>query len=287
MSGVDPQLVQQIAQQVLRVMQQSGAGGGPGVSAPASIAPPLGQCPGGGELPDSPPVQEVKPAGVTVSLQAEASGVSAMADVPVLNGLITANQLDDALQSSPGGTVVLAATARLTPLAQDRVRQAPQRFSRRQVAATQGVMQTINYGQPWLWWTCGKCPAVKQIVEERRHRLLPVIAPREAAALPGVLSDMAGAINGGRAAGGILFVAQAAKPMCFANRLRGVRAILGHCDGAVRQGLRDLGANVLVLEFPYNDHAQMAGRVDSMLASSPAVPAPIAHALRAVEGARA
>ncbi|QDU72010.1 hypothetical protein Pan265_18700 [Mucisphaera calidilacus] len=276
MTTPDPQLIARIAEQVLRAMQASGG------STPAPIQPPLGQCPGAGVLPDPAPVSPP----VTVSQQGDPPMVQALTEPPVIDGLITANMIDDAVASSPDGSVILAATARLTPLAQDKVRQAPHRFSRRQVAATQGTLQAINYGQPWLWWTCGQCPAVKQIVEERRHRLLPMIAPREAAALPSVLTDMAGAISTGRAAGGILFVAQAAKPMCFANRLRGIRAILGHCDGSVRQGLRDLGANVLILEFPYNDYDQMAGRVDSMLASSPAVPATIAHALHAVEGAR-
>ncbi|MEO0586035.1 MAG: hypothetical protein AAF078_00185 [Planctomycetota bacterium] len=275
----DPRLVQLITEQVVRAIQSAGR-------QPTAIAPPLGHCPGGVD-PVAAPAQAPATAPVTVSLQADAPQVTPLDNAPVLDGLLTAHQVEDALAASPDGRVILAATARLTPLAQDHVRRAPHKFTRRNLAADHTTLQTVNHGQPWLWWTCGRCPAVQKIVAERRSRMLSIIAPREPAALPAVLTDLSGAIASGRAAGGVLFVAAAAKPLCLANRLRPIRAILGHCDNAVREGIRDLGANVLVLEFPHLDHDQMAARTDALLGSAPAVPAAIAHGLHTVEGSRA
>ncbi|WP_428389518.1 hypothetical protein [Mucisphaera sp.] len=282
MPPIDPQLVQQIAQQVLRAMRQNGT-----PPAPAPINPPLGQCPGAGELPDTPTrPQPATP--VTTSIQAQVPEILPLPATPVLDGLITANQLDDAIASSPDGNIILAPTARLTPLAQDRTRREPHRFQRTQTAQPHAAtLATINHGQPWLWWTCGRCPAVQRVTEERRQRLLPIAAPREPIALPVVLRDLSNAIESGRAAGGILFVASAAKPLCLANRLRPLRAVHAHCEAALRQGIRDVGANVLILEFPFLDHDRMAAHTDQILASSPAIPPAIAHALLTVEGARA
>ncbi len=282
MTAPNPELVHQIAQQVLRTL--AGEQG-----AATRVAPPLGQCAGAADGPDDGGASAnhaaaETPRAVTLSRQAEPPRVEALTETPVMQGLVTAHELDDAVASSPDGNVVLAASARLSPLAQDRVRREPQRFRREAVSAEATGLSPVNHGQPWLWWTCGRCPAVQRVVETRRSRLLPIAAPREPAALPTVLRDLNAAVATGRAAGGVLFVSGAAKPMCLANRLRGLRAILGHCDDAVLQGVRDLGANVLVLEFLYLDYDEMSGRVDRMLASSPGVPATIAPALVSVEG---
>jgi hypothetical protein len=285
----DPQLIQRIAEQVIRALMRGGELGSSNTMLPATVNPPLGQCtaedaPSSSSSSSSSSSAAV-PRGVTVS-QPTPKHVVPLQGVPVLDGIITANQLADALEGSPDGTVTLSPTARLTPMAQDRVRREPGRFRRASLPNGANGLKELNHGLPWMWWTCGRCPAVGKIVEQRRSRLLPMIAPREPSALGQAVSDLSNAVSNRGAAGGLLFVSSGTKPMMLANRCRSLRAVLGHCDDAVRQGLSQAGANVLVLEFPFTDDEAMARRVDLMLSASSSLDPAFNRMLHSVEGGR-
>ena len=56
------------------------------------------------------------------------------------------------------------------------------------------------------------------------------------------------------------------------NRCQSIRAVIGTCEEAVEQGITELGANVLVLEYPHVTPRSMVVMVDRMLQSVPTVP---------------
>lgn len=295
MSTIDPQLVQRIADEVMRALQAP--------RTPSS--PPLGLCkgvdtkkeschcdgaccsktqsPGRSEGPDTLAKSVDSPRPVTTSLGAAPKHVEPRDTQPVLTGFVTANQLRDAIASSPDGVAVLTAAARLTPLAQDIVRAKPDCVRRRGIPNSTPKLAHVTGGLPWMWWSSGPCDAVAKIVADRRNVLLPSTAARSDEQLTEAIRDLHRAVTEGRAAGGILFVQQGARAMCLANRKRSLRAVLGHCCDAVRAAIGDLGPNVLVLEYPFNDHDRMARCVDLVLNTNLSVPARMKSMLAMVE----
>ncbi len=67
----------------------------------------------------------------------------------------------------------------------------------------------------------------------------------------------------------------AAKAVCYANRCPSVRAIVGTCSKAIEQGVDELGANVLVIEYAHHGPASMGALVDLMIKQAPKVPAQV------------
>ena len=78
-----------------------------------------------------------------------------------------------------------------------------------------------------------------------------------------VVKKLAAEVKHGRAAGGILMVQSGAAALVYANRCPSLRAILGTCRDAVEQGIQQVAANVLVIEYPHKTLQQtknMLGR---------------------------
>ena len=196
-----------------------------------------------------------------------------------LTGIVTAERLRAAMQASPNGEAVLAADARLTPLANDLARELPRRIRRVTDSVDGSVSRGTAVGLPWLSWCDGRCPAVEAIERRHRARLRPTGAPRDPAAVAQVVCDLVSAVRGGRVAGGLLFVATAARAMCFTNRCASLRAVLGTCDQAVQQGMDELGANVLVVEYPHIGRRAMIDMVDRILASATDAPPAVQRTL--------
>ena len=187
-----------------------------------------------------------------------------------LTGIITAKQLQEAMDAASDGVAVIAAGARLTPLANDLSRQKPQ--SMRQLTAmdtTQGT--STPESTPWLWWIDGQCPAVAQLTQARSAKLRAAASGPNPEALSQVVRDVAGSLRSGSIAGALLFVRNASRSMCFANRCTSIRAIIGTCGEAVEQGIAELGANVLVIEYPHVGPRAMAAMVDRILQQRPRV----------------
>ena len=60
---------------------------------------------------------------------------------------------------------------------------------------------------------------------------------------------------------------------CFANRCASLRAVIGTCGEAVEQGIIDLGANVLIIEYPHHGYRSMSSMIDRFLQQDPKSPA--------------
>lgn len=275
MSQVDPQLVKTIADLVIEALSKP--------THTADIRPPAGLCTAGGDPKTSENTPTAKP--VTTSTTYAPRQIVPTAERPMLHGIVTSHRLEDAIASSPDKVAILAMDARLTPLAQDIVRANPNVVRRENINEQDATLKHLNYGRAWCWWTCCQCDAIQRTVSERSNMFVPLAVPRHSSSIAEAVMDADSMIRTGRVAGAILFVRQAAKPMCLANRRRSIRAILGNCDEAVMHGIHAIGANTLILEFPYVNYEQMSARVDMMLRSEARTPIEMTRFLANVEGA--
>lgn len=267
------QLIQRITQEVIKILADRGLIDTPSTGdQTAAIHAPIGTCTGdyskfpelrgglGGQadaIPDSPDLQS--------------QPITPLPTPIPLNGIITANQLQEAIDASPDAVAVIAGDARLTPLASDFARKNPEKVSRGHATApltTQGGGQV----RPWAWWLGGHCNAVNQVAQQRTSYLRPLGGSGHTTPLSQVVRDLALTIGTGQVTGGFLFVENAARIMCMVNRCQSIRAVIGTCEDAVEQGITELGANVLVLEYPHVTPRSMAVMVDQMLQSVPTVP---------------
>lgn len=264
---MDEQLVQTIADLVMAALNKQAL-------ASARVGPPAGLCTAG----DGP---AAKPA--AVSHQQPVVAAPPTTDRPALTGIITANQLQDAIRTARNKAVLLAADAKLTPLAQDLVRANPDCVKRQNISAADANLRKLNHGLPWSWWTCCQCDSVRRIIAKRSGAMIPITVPRQASSIAEAVMAGDAAVRNGRSAGVVLFVKHAARAMCLANRRRSLRAVLGNCDEAVALGVHEIGANVLVLEFPYLTYEEMAARVDIVMRSEAKPSGEMSRLLREVE----
>lgn len=110
-----------------------------------------------------------------------------------------------------------------------------------------------------LWWCDGPCGPAKGAVVgmEKEAPLRAMQMPQDRKWVIAVVKEIAGEIKAGRAAAGVILVQSAAATMVYANRCPSLRAVVGTCLEAVDQGLREVAANVLVIEHPYKTLPQV------------------------------
>ena len=189
--------------------------------------------------------------------------------------IVTARQLEDLhKQNGANGHVTLPYRARLTPLASDWVRKrkvvvgysdgeaktdAPRatEFSGR--AQHAGSAATGESTGAVLWWCDGPSGPAKAalVAHEKESALRALDLPADASRTASVVKTLASEIKSGRAAAGVLMVKTGAAAMVFANRCPSLRAVLGTCLDAVEQGVQQIAANVLVIEYPHQSLQQM------------------------------
>jgi ribose 5-phosphate isomerase RpiB len=182
---------------------------------------------------------------------------------------VTVRQLEDLhRRGGANGHVTLPYRARLTPLAQDWVR-----AKRVVLGYSDGDAQTANApASPaagaaasaarqssagatgaMLWWCDGPCgPAKAAVVAyEKEASLKALDVPQDARRIATVVKSVATEVKSGNASGAVLMVKTGAAALVFANRCPSLRAVLGTCLEAVEQGIQQVGANVLVVEYPH------------------------------------
>lgn len=176
---------------------------------------------------------------------------------------ITARQLEEIYRTQ--GRVVLPYRARLTPAARDWARLKKVSIGYGDEAPAQacvsccdgqpgaaGVRSDVPAAQslPWLWWCDGPCPAVKAAIAGIGREANLAALDLDRSRIVDVVRTLAREVKAGRAAGGILAVSAAAEALVYANRCPSLRAIAGTTMAAVESGVRDVAANVLVIEHP-------------------------------------
>ncbi|HXE53523.1 MAG TPA: hypothetical protein VN541_10930 [Tepidisphaeraceae bacterium] len=184
--------------------------------------------------------------------------------------IVTARQLEDLhRQNGSNGHVTLPYRARLSPLANDwiRSRKIVVGYSDVTAAPANGASaanpQATEPAEPssgaFLWWCDGPCGPAKAAVTsvEKESKLLCIDKPADAKQLVPVIKTMTSEVKSGQSNGAILLVQNGAMATVFANRCPSLRAVLGTCLEAVDQGVQQVAANVLIIEYPYKTFQQM------------------------------
>ena len=192
--------------------------------------------------------------------------------------IVTARQLEDLHRKSGGnGQLLLPYRARLTPLAQDWVKAKRVTLGYSELAsATAPAAAAESKGDAcctkcahdagkccssasFLWWCDGPCGPAKAVVTtfEKEAGIKALDVQGGAGKIVSVIKKLAAQVKAGEAAGGILMVESGAAALVYANRCPSLRAIIGTCQEAVEQGIQQVAANVLVIEYPHKTLQQM------------------------------
>ena len=189
---------------------------------------------------------------------------------------VTVRQLEQIYKSNgSNGHVVLPYRARLTPLAQDWVRskrvalgysdgeaQAPHATAAPPASAAASAAVSSPAGAT-LWWCDGPCgPAKAALVAfEKELSLRALDVPQDSRRVVEIVKTTAQQVKSGQAQAAVLMVQSGAVATVFANRCPSLRAVLGTCLESVEQGIQQLGANVLVIEYPHRTLQQMKNMI--------------------------
>ncbi len=255
MPPIDEQLVRRIAQRIIAQMIGAADADATAGARPVEVRPAAGVCTGDySKFADRPDL-----AGGAARSSPSPDALTADR---TFTGFVTARRLEDAgvrhIRLGPG--------ARLTPLAADYVRAAGLTIEHAAAPASASAGPArANTATTWQWWIDGHCDAVRQLTTAYRQSLAPLTPQGKPSALADVIGRMARSVRDGRAVGGVLFVHSAAQAACFANRCQSLRAVVGTCGQAVQQGIDQLAANVLILEYPHHGHKSMQALVDAFI----------------------
>lgn len=305
MNEREEQLVRDVVAQVLARLQGQQQQGAAPASPPSTqravaIRPPVGVCTGdyskfvelqgrsvGAAYGESQAARAKQQGGAPAAAQPKSQP-----DPIGLSGIITADQLQAAMDAAADRVAVLAADARLTPLANDLARLHPERIRRANADANPKLkIQNSNFGDaaggdalPWLWWSEGFCPVVQSAMGDLRTRVRPSAAPRSDTGFVQVVRDLDAAVRNKTVQGGLLFVERAAVALCYANRVRSLRAVAGTGVEAVEDAIAQLGANVLIIEYPRTNPEKLQAMVERFVNAPAKAPANVERHLAELHG---
>jgi ribose 5-phosphate isomerase RpiB len=197
--------------------------------------------------------------------------------------IVTARQVEDLYRlAGSNGHVTLPYRARLSPLAHDwlKAKRVAVGYSdvavnaagaaaapvAVQLAMPVGPVTSTHAFAPaptapgtFLWWCDGPCGPAKAalIAHEKESGLRALDIPPDAKRIASVIKALAAEVKAARAAGSVLMVQNGAVALVFANRCPSLRAVLGTSLEAVEQGVQQVAANVLVIEYSRQTLQQM------------------------------
>ena len=180
--------------------------------------------------------------------------------------VVTAILLDDLLRT--GTEIVLQKNALLTPAARDWMRDH---------AVPISWLDTGDDGRASLALVMDpKLPEMRAIrtMLDRDGGVKEIIEPLVG---PGAMAQatrrLCGMICRGEVTKGVVFAADGAVPTCIANKHNDIRAALGMNVPMVEEAARELGINVLVIEYPTQTAYQMKQMIQRLV-SGPVAPRP-------------
>lgn len=163
--------------------------------------------------------------------------------------------------------VVLPIGSRLSPLAKDWIKSRKIDIEYGETPPAQADVDSAGCAASsspegkakYLWWCDGPCgqakAAISPLERELGLRLLEIEKNERAILL--AIRSLAQRIAKRKCDAAILLVRSGATAMVYANRCASIRAILGTCGDAVEQGIRLIGANMLVIEHPHKTLSQV------------------------------
>lgn len=157
--------------------------------------------------------------------------------------MVTAILLEDLHRS--GREIVLPNNALVTPAARDWFRDHPVPVTweetREDAGGTLAVVMDAKLPEMrGLRTMLDREGGVAEVIEPGRGLKGMAVATRRLCRL----------VSEGQVAKGVVFAVDGAVPVCVANKEWGIRAALGMNVPMVEEALRDLGINVLVIEYP-------------------------------------
>ncbi len=173
--------------------------------------------------------------------------------------VVTAKMLDDLLRSQT--PIVLAKGSLVTPAARDW-------FKEHAVPVTWQDTPD-NRGRSLAVVMDPKVPELRMMrtMLDRAGGLVDVIEPTVGAgAMAAATRKLCSRIRRGEASKGVVFAGDGAVAACVANKFAGIRAALGACVPMVEEAVRELGINVLVIEYPHQTPYLMRQMVDRFAA---------------------
>ena len=193
--------------------------------------------------------------------------------------VVTAKMLDDLRRE--GREVVVPDGALITPAARDWFRDNayPVTFSDGPAdasgrAAKLGVAG--NLAQPGL-------RSLRTEIERIAGRLEVFDAGSEGTTQLAALRRLCGAVQRGELNRGLALTEDGAIPTCVANKFRGIRACVGSNVSGVDQAVRELGINVLVIEYPDRTFHEMRQMIRKLVAGDGQTVEAVGRAIAAAE----
>ena len=181
--------------------------------------------------------------------------------------IYTARQLEDLWKANgSNGQVILPYRARLSPMASDWIKSKKINVGysddgtvKTDSPAKEKAAPTPAPAGAFLWWCDGPCGTAKAALsaQSRESSLGQIDILSEPTKLVSVIRSIAREVKSNQTPGAILMVNSAASALVYANRCPSLRAIVGTCLETVEQGLRDVAANVLIIEYPHKTLQQI------------------------------
>ena len=253
MTQIDENLIRRITESV---MAQLAAGQSSSVT-PAEIHAPIGTCTG--DYSQYPELKNRGSASLSVTTPSPANDNSTPDPVALLTGIITGRKLE---AIKPGSVVQLASDAKLTPLANDVIRERKLTVERVGNDSATSASNAATSSNQWFYWIDGQCKFVDDVLGRLKSETETQLVHSTATSLNEAVQSLASRVKRDAVAGGILFVRSAALSACYANRCRSLRAVVGTCGEAVGEGIEELGANVLIVEYPHHGRKSMRAMID-------------------------
>lgn len=187
---------------------------------------------------------------------------------PALDGFVTVRRLEDAQSQY----ILLTDDAKLTPAAQDYVKE------QAIVIRRESDEPEKSDRKPVMCWTCNEAKEMRSVKNQLAKIDGAVLLNEKKAAQ--MLKRAATAIKNGEAEVLVCFVKSGAVVNCMANRCPSLRAVVGTCEETVQQAIAELGVNVLIVEAPHHDGPGMRAVVDHFLRGQRTLPNAIAEQIK-------
>jgi len=189
--------------------------------------------------------------------------------------VVTAIMLDELLRA--GAEIRLVKGSLVTPAARDWLKEHHVPVTWAEPGQAKGTLAVV------MDTTLPEMRAVRAMLD-RRGGLAEVIEPVGGrSGLPAATRRLCGRIARREVGKGVLFCQDAAVPVCIANKHNGVRAALGGDLPAVEEACRELGINVLVIEYPRQTTYLMAQMIDRLVKGPTAARPEIGAGIEVIE----
>lgn len=189
--------------------------------------------------------------------------------------VVTAIMLDELLRA--GAEIRLVKGSLVTPAARDWLKEHHVPVTWEEPGQTKGSLAVVM--DPAL-------PEMRVVrtMLDRRGGLAEVIEPVGGrSGLPSATRRLCGRIARREISKGVVLCQDGAVPVCIANKHNGVRAALGSDLPTVEEACRELGINVLVIEYPRQTTYMMAQMIDRLVKGPTAARPEIGASIEVIE----